>query len=549
MGWANMKRSAREHGTARLLLERLVRALSPRRRKLEELRARWAQPGTKDDWLASRYFELTRTDSASREVDDRTWNDLEFPRIFATLDTTITRLGSQFLFRQLRTYPADAQATDAAHETFRALRESPVLREQIQLLLTQLQADSCTDIVDSLFGAPLENVKFRHAIVLWSIACIVVLVSLLALSWTWLLVLPLLVVNSALAIFIVPRAFSLVESLKRCALLVAVGDRLARLGSEPGAGAELRELRALAAARHTRARARRTFRWFVLLERLPFGLGTWLNLLCLAELVAYIGTLDRFLAIRSELTAIYEHVAGLDASIAIASLLERTATCCKPLVSGQPVIEIEAARHPLLAHQTANSIALRECSALVSGSNMAGKTTFIKTIGINIILGRTLGVCLASRAIIPRAPVMACIRAEHSIESGKSRYFAEVEALHEFLCSAERGESPVLVIDEPFSGTNTLERIAAAEAVLGALARRSQVLATTHDVELQELLSERFERFHFREDPSVEGFFDYRLQRGTCTEGNALRLLEKMGFPRAIVEQALALVARRLPMS
>jgi DNA mismatch repair ATPase MutS len=88
---------------------------------------------------------------------------------------------------------------------------------------------------------------------------------------------------------------------------------------------------------------------------------------------------------------------------------------------------------------------------------------------------------LAKRARIPRVPVMASIRGEHSIESGKSRYFAEMEALLEFLRCVERGDSPVLAVDEPFSGTNTVGRIAAAKAVLAALARRSQVLASTHD--------------------------------------------------------------------
>ena len=113
-----------------------------------------------------------------------------------------------------------------------------------------------------------------------------------------------------------------------------------------------------------------------------------------------------------------------------------------------------------------------------------------------------------------------------------------------FFDEAAGGPPPVLVIDEPFSGTNTVERIAAARAVLEALSRRSQVLATTHDVELQEILADRFDMFHFTEDPEVEGFFDFRLRQGTCTEGNALRLLAKIGFPRAVTAAAESFAAR-----
>jgi hypothetical protein len=548
-GSADTKEGARESGAARRLWQRLARAFSPRRRLLEELRASWGRPGTKDEWLARRYFELTRGAGVAPHVDDRTWDDLEFPRIFATLDTTITRLGSQFLFRQLRTYPDGRQEEAAAYQTSQALRSDRGLREQIQLILAHLRADSCAEIADTLFARPLKNLRYPHLIVLWSLVCIAVLVSVLALSWTWLLILPFFAANVAIFGWIAPREYRLVETLKSCEKLVRVADRLARLGpgvgAQSSAGAHVPQLLELAAARETRRRARRTFRWFALFQMLPFGLDQWLNLLCLAEFLAYIITVNRVVAVGAELRAIYEQVASLDAATAVAGFLERIGTHCSPVLSDEPSIEIQAGRHPLLGRQTANSVTLRNRSALVSGSNMAGKTTFIKMIGINIILGRTLGVCLASRAIIPRAAVRACVRGTQSVESGKSRYFAEAEAMLEFLSSAERGEAAVLLIDEPFSGTNTRERVAAARAVLAALGRRCQVLATTHDVELQELLGDRFEQFHFREDADVEGFFDYRLRPGACTEGNALRLLAKLGFPRPIVEDALAISALR----
>lgn len=209
-------------------------------------------------------------------------------------------------------------------------------------------------------------------------------------------------------------------------------------------------------------------------------------------------------------------------------------------------VEIEAGYHPLLAAPVCNSITLHGRSALVSGSNMAGKTTFVKMVAINVVFGRTLGICLAARAAIPGASVLAAIRAEHSTESGKSRYFAEMEALLSFLRIAAEGRHPIIVIDEPFSGTNTAERIAAAKAVLEALGERATVLATTHDVELQELLGTRFEAYHFREDPDVEGFFDYELRSGPCIEGNALRLLAKIGFPSEVVADAMS-TARSSP--
>jgi DNA mismatch repair ATPase MutS len=175
---------------------------------------------------------------------------------------------------------------------------------------------------------------------------------------------------------------------------------------------------------------------------------------------------------------------------------------------------------------------------------MAGKTTFIKMLGVNALLGQTLGFCLAAEATIPRSRVMASIHADHSVASGKSHYFSEVETIRSFLARQAQGGCTIFVIDELFSGTNTVERVAIARAVLESLGRHSLVLATTHDIELQAFLEEHYELFHFQEDPEVDGFFDYRLRPGPATERNAIRLLGEIGFPDVIVANAMAYAGR-----
>ena len=159
-------------------------------------------------------------------------------------------------------------------------------------------------------------------------------------------------------------------------------------------------------------------------------------------------------------------------------------------------------------------------------------------IGINIIFGRTLGFCLASKAILPNSSVMASIRGEHSVESGKSHYFAELEAIHLFIERAKRGECKMFLIDELFNGTNTVERLAAARAVLESLGANAQVLVTTHDVELQDDLGRTYALYYFQEDPDVDGYFDYQLRSGKSTTRNAIELLARKGFPSDIVAQA-----------
>jgi hypothetical protein len=513
--------------------------LFPRRRLLRDIRAAWSRPGRKDGWRADRYFHLTQGNDGCTSVDDRTWADLEFPRIFALLDSTLTHLGSQCLYRQLRRFPADAQQSEDFFHASEVLGGAPALRERIQMTLATLDADSGAMVIDYLLDPPVEHLSYPRLTVVWSILCVGLLagmsMSLVPLGFA----IPLFAVNVAVTARKARERYDRTEALRFMHRMVGVAQALAVLPTNQ----PIAPLHGLAAERGACERARRTLRTLEFTNRLPLGLGTWLNLLCLADWVAYRFTAQRLPLLSAELLRIYDLVGSLDAAIALASFLEHTPTWCRPGTSAEGEIEIDSGYHPLLPSPVLNSLQVHDRSVLISGSNMGGKTTFIKMIGINVILGRNLGICLATRARIPQIPVMACIRTQQSVESGKSRYFDEIEAILSFLRSG--AHSPLLVLDEPFSGTNTTERIAAAKAVLHALSVHSVVLATTHDVELQVLLADRFDLYHFQERPDLDALFDYVLRPGSCTEGNALRLLARVGFPPEIVGEAMAFVAGR----
>jgi DNA mismatch repair ATPase MutS len=335
-----------------------------------------------------------------------------------------------------------------------------------------------------------------------------------------------------------------IGALLACTRMLGVADRLARVRT----ATHIPQLQLLAAQRPARRVLRRQVRWLTSLDQLtrsPDPVSTLLrlaaNLCFLAKVIAYGRSVDRFMHSRQQWAETFKLIGALDAAIAAANFLHRHPTHCQPTVVDEARIEIIDGYHALLARPVPISLTLDAHSAVICGSNMAGKTAFIKMVGANLILGQTLGFCLAASAVIPCSAVMASIKADQSLASGKSRYFAEIDAVLGFIRSAAAGQRYVFIIDELFSGTNTIERIAAAKAVLETLSETAQVLVTTHDVELQHLLSERFERYHFREDPAVEGFFDYQLRPGPSRERNGILLLERMGFPPKIIQDALAL--------
>ena len=524
----------------------MLEDLLPRTRRLTALRAAWGQPGSADGARANRYFDLLRNrrDPAA-VVDDRTWSDLEFPKLFTDLDTTITPIGRQYLFNQLRTCEYGAEELQRRHEAYALLQADGELRERIQLALRPLADDSTAFIADLLLGPAPQMPRYRVLVLPWvllSILTVAGAIAHLVPAWMCWVV---LAVNAVIAIKVDPMLGRNADALLDCGRLLGVADRIAAAAGR----ATVAYLAQAAAQTPERRRLMPQVRWLALLDRarsieIVGGVVVFLNFFLLLKLALYTRSVGRFATSRERWLSTFELIGAVDAAIAVANFLGRYPAHCRPAVTEAAVIDIENGYHALITKPVTNSVKLVNRSALVTGSNMTGKTTFIKMIAMNAILGHTLGICLADRATIPRSPVRALIRGgDQSVEAGKSRYFAEAEAIRGFMDESAGGGCRIFVIDEPFSGTNTVERIAAAKAVLRAIGARAQVLVTTHDVELQHLLGEGFELFHFQEDPAVEGFFDHRLRPGAGTQRNAIRVLERLGFAPEVITEALATVA------
>lgn len=508
-------------------------------RPIDQIRASWGREVSKERWLATRLFDLTRNADADA-VDDRTWADLEFDRLFSSIDSTITPLGSQCLYDKLRIYTDDPSELQKDYAGYQILRRDSALREQLQLSLWALRRDSDAHICESLFGELPVNLRLTGLVLFMSVASISLLVATIlnpALPW---LLGSAVICNLLIVAFLHQGIHETFQATGRLGRMISVAARLAKVN----ATAPVSQLARLRAIFSEVEGLRGSFRWF-LADRsndLIASVYLWLNLLFLADHVAAVLVTRNLRRHRNNLARVFLQIGSLDADIAIASWLQRIPAHCSPAFTTEKTIEFIDGFHPLLSVPIANSITLRGQSALVVGTNMAGKTTFIKMIGTNIILGRTLGVCFAASAVVPRSKVMTSIRAEHSIESGKSHFFAELERVLTFVHKAERDGQAVFLIDELFRGTNTPERVAAGKAVLECLGGRAQVVVTTHDVELQHLLERKFLTFHFVEDPELPEVFDYRLRPGISNTKNAIKLLEKVGFPPEIIREARRLV-------
>jgi hypothetical protein len=208
-------------------------------------------------------------------------------------------------------------------------------------------------------------------------------------------------------------------------------------------------------------------------------------------------------------------------------------------VDGPPAFIASGLGHPLLAPQARvdNDVSLPGPghALLITGSNMSGKSTLLRAIGLASVLAMAGGPVCARRLCLGPMSVHTSLRASDSLAESVSRFYAELQRLRAML-AATRGALPVLfLIDEILAGTNSVERGIGARWLLAELLRaRALGALSTHDGQLCQLpeeLMSRVERVHFRETFSDGQLaFDYRLHAGPVQAGNALRLMRSMGL-------------------
>jgi hypothetical protein len=197
----------------------------------------------------------------------------------------------------------------------------------------------------------------------------------------------------------------------------------------------------------------------------------------------------------------------------------------------------DALRHPLLAAAVPNDVRLGEPGPrvlLVSGSNMSGKSTYLRTVGVNVVLALAGAPVRAARLRLTPLHLGATLRIQDSLQAGRSRFYAEITRLKELSDLAE-GEVPLLfLLDEILHGTNSHDRRIGAEAVVRGLVQKEAIgIVTTHDLALTELAGSgtALANAHF-EDQVRDGeiAFDYRLRPGVVAHSNALALMRAVGL-------------------
>lgn len=211
-------------------------------------------------------------------------------------------------------------------------------------------------------------------------------------------------------------------------------------------------------------------------------------------------------------------------------------TTCLPSVTSEKTIKAQVIGHPLIPNdiRVNNDVVCKDNIFIISGSNMSGKTTFMRTVGINMVLARAGSFVCAKTMSFPLIEIITSMRVSDDLNEGISTFYAELKRIKGIIALAEKTPNILFLIDEIFRGTNSVDRLSGAKTVLSKLNKMGALgIITTHDLDLCEIENQysRIKNYSFSEDyRNNQIYFDYKVQPGKSTTTTAKYLMKMVGI-------------------
>ena len=491
------------------------------------------------------YFRKKDNSKAFQTLSDKTCNDLDFQELFMFIDRTNSRVGQQFLYNKLRNIPADSTENIRNERLLGEFTNNADFRISVQSQLSKLNDREVYHIAALFQNEILQPPKWYFIVPLLSFASVLSFLLAFFNPIYFFVILGLSVINIVIHFWNKKNVFNYFSSIPQLSKLNGVAQELYKHDSLKEINPDLMK----SASVINKVSNRMSF--FNLEVKLQsdqqiffWAILELVKIMFLIEPLFLFGTLKRIDTKRTEIEDVYLFVGEVDAMISIASLRKGLTNFCIPKITDeQKKLTAQEAYHPLIENCVKNDLKVNDKSILLTGSNMSGKTSFIRTIAINMITGLTINTCFAAQFSMPRVRVFSAIRISDDLMNDRSYYFEEVMTIKEMIDKSKCGNANLFLLDEIFKGTNTVERISAGKAVLSSLNEDNNIVfVSTHDIELADLLKNEYDLYHFSEiidHKTVD--FDYKLKEGKLKNRNAIRILQINDYPASIIKEAIAI--------
>lgn len=486
----------------------------------------------------SHFFRNTLKDGEPY-IDDITWNDLDMDKIFLMINNTNSSVGRDFLYKMLRKPVTD---TDELKERDRLIEyfgshdneRTKIMQSFCRIGFTR--KISISDYMRNLFELKPQSNMFHY----FMIICIIVAVAytLLIDPVTGIMLILLACGFSIVSYYkLKSRIDSYFECIRQIVTMVKTADDIRRLNIQ-----EFSEYnKYFDDAVKTFGKITRNSYVIVSKKQNSGSLGDifmeYVKMFTHIDLIKFNSMVKHFDRNYDGIVELMDKLGYIEAMISVASFRRLLPYMCKPEFKEKGGMNLKDVYHLAIKEPVANSIS-EDRPVLITGSNASGKSTFLKSVAINVILAQSIFTCPAAFYSAPFYRIYSSMALADDLDSGESYYIVEIKSLKRIVDAAgAAGERVLCFIDEVLRGTNTVERIAASSEILKNLADKNVMcFAATHDIELTHMLEDYYANYHFSEEVEENNVvFSYSIQKGRATSRNAIKLLGIIGYDDSII--------------
>jgi DNA mismatch repair ATPase MutS len=524
-----------------------LKSKAQQKKKLAEIKERWGNPIVTGRNLKPISTYLTAYGGSS-EISADTATDLDVDSIFEYIDRTNSKPGQQYLYKQLHSPQISDNYFETLEQRISRVTTDKELREAAELKLSELGGNDAYYLPE-LFKKPHYSIfpaigNFYISIAPFLIIGVAISLFIVPNQFMLILLLTLMIANVVIHYSNKTQMLNYTHSLPQLLVLHRVSNWLKShhlLNDDETTQNSMANL----------GKLKKSLNYITLQNKaaidptdIYYLVTEWLKMFLLIEPMVFIKSIGKVNKYLSDIKVVYEAVAEVDVAISIRSVRDGATHYCRPqLTTGNTNIAIKDLYHPLIENCVSNSISIdNKQGVLVTGSNMSGKTTFIRAIAVNALLSQTINTSFATVYQAPPLKIFTSIDMTDDLGDNKSYFQAEALAVKNIVAQtiASKPVNSLVIIDEIFRGTNTIERIAAAKAVLSYfIQNQSFVFVSTHDLELAELLGSDYKAFSFEEVIGDDRLvFDYKIKEGLLKNRNGIAVLKGVGFPESIIDEA-----------
>lgn len=474
-------------------------------------------------------------------VDDITWNDLNMDEVYKSMNYTESSVGEEYLYYMLRNMDCDLDRLNKQEHLITYFMENEDARLYLQMLYHTIGKTGKYSIFDYLDYVEQVKVNGNTRQILMICLIVASIVVCFFHSGIGIVLLVSLLIGNILSYFkekkeVEPYLYSLayVQKLldackKLCSVKLDILEESQRELKE-----NLKQFRDFSA----------NSMWIHMgsgnMTGSPLDIMLdYLRMVTHIDLIIFNHLFKKLQGRKEEVASLVKVLGEIEACIAIGWYRNTLPYYTTPDFSGTN-LEIKDASHPLIEEAVPNSIAA-DGGVLITGSNASGKSTFLKTIAINVILSQGVHTVFAKEYKAEVLDVFSSMSLRDNVVQGDSYFMVEIKSIKRILEKVKDSERKIICfVDEVLRGTNTVERIAASTHILMCLQKAKTIcFAATHDIELARLLKDSYDNYHFEE--VIEGDdvkFSYQLCEGKATSRNAIKLLKVLGYDESLVLDA-----------